>query len=161
MEARLPAKAGDLWSVLIELPGSDLMDLMAHCASLAVNAVRDPHDRRPGAWAQADVLATAARLDMTANWTATVGSYFSRVAKARILEAVVEAMSQPEADRIAGFKKGDMAEAAELLVAGKGWLPPLLRTAAAVAPEEGDQGGTSEAADEGMVDSDAYPFAAE
>jgi ParB family chromosome partitioning protein len=153
---RLPAKAGEVWAVLIELNGSDLMDLMAHCASLAINAVRDPHDRRPGAWAQADVLATTARLDMTGTWTATAASYFSRVAKARTLEAVGEAVGKPEADRISGFKKGDMAEAAELLVAGKGWLPPLLRTAPAAETV------IALVAEEGAaVDPDAYPFAAE
>jgi ParB family chromosome partitioning protein len=127
--ARLPARAQDLWSALLDLPGSDLLDLMAHCASLAVSAVRDPHDRRVGAWAQAEVLATAVGLDMTTTWTATAASYFSRVAKARMLEAVEEAVGKPDVDRIAGFKKADMADSAELLVAGKGWLPPLLRTA--------------------------------
>lgn len=134
--ARLPAKAADLWPVLVGLAGSDLLDLMAHCASLAVSAVRDPHDRRVGAWAQAEVLATASGLDMTTTWTATAASYFGRVAKARMLEAVTEAVGKPEADRIAGFKKADMAESSELLIAGTGWLPPQLRTARAKSPDD-------------------------
>ena len=64
-----------------------------------------------------------------------------------------------EAGRIAGFKKGDMAEAAERLVEGRGWLPPLLRTVPAVSSEEGD---ARTGGEPGVVDpDDAYPFAAE
>lgn len=157
--ARLPGEARDLWAALVAMSASDLLDLLAHCASLALNAVRDPHDRRPGAWAHAEALATALRLDMTANWTATAASYFGRVSKARVLEAVAEGVGQPDADRIAGMKKADMAEAAETLLAGKGWLPPLLRTAASDPAREA--GGPSEADDGPAFEADAYPFAAE
>ena len=43
-------------------------------------------------------------------------------------EAVCEAVSQDAAQRMAGLKKPEMAEAAEAAVAATGWLPPLLRT---------------------------------
>ncbi len=154
---RLPAKAADLWSALVDLSGSDLLDLMAHCASLAVSAVRDPHDRRVGTWAQAEVLATACGLDMTTTWTATASSYFSRVAKARMLEAVTEAVGKPEAERIAGFKKADMAESSELLVAGTGWLPQVLRTAK---PQTSDDPAATVSEPAPATD-DGYAFAAE
>ena len=126
--ARLPEKADELWAVVTDLPPSERLDLMALCAGVGVLAVRDPHDRRPGAWAHAETLATLVGLDMTGTWTATAASYFSRVSKARVLEAVTEATSAEEAGRIAAFKKVDMADAAERLVEGSGWLPPLLRT---------------------------------
>ena len=45
-------------------------------------------------------------------------------------EAVREAVSDEAAERIGGLKKPDMAAAAEALLAGTGWLPGLLRTAA-------------------------------
>ena len=153
--SRLPRDARDLWAVLIAMPGSDLLELLAHCASLAVSAVRDPHDRRPGGWAHAEVLATAVGLNMTTTWIATAASYFTRVSKARVVEAVEEGVGKPEADRIAGLKKTDMAEAAETLIAGKGWLPPLLRTAKAEAEPR------SEEAEPPSTDDDAYSFAAE
>lgn len=73
-------------------------------------------------------MATAVGLDMRRTWTVTSDSYFSRVSKPRILEAVTEAVNEVEAGRIAGFKKTDMAEAAERLVEGTGWLPSILRT---------------------------------
>lgn len=153
---RLPNEARDLWAALIGMSGSDLLALLAHCASLGVNAVRDPHDRRPGAWAQAETLATALGLDMTRTWTATAASYFGRVSKARVLEAVEEGVSKTDADRIAGMKKADMAEAAETLIADKGWLPPLLRTAVKAESEvDADVDGTRQ------PDDDAYSFAAE
>ncbi len=160
---RLPSRADDLWSALVEMPGSELVDLMAHCASAAINAVRDPHDRRYGAWAQAEVLATALGLDMTTTWTATAGSYFSRVSKARMLEAVEEAVGKAEAERIVGFKKAEMAEAAELLVAGKRWLPPLLRTVPAVTVADAGPGEPAPQASEeaAPMTEDGYSFAAE
>lgn len=134
--SRLPEEARDLWGVLIALPPSALLDLMACCAGVGLYAVRDPHDRKPDAWAHAETLATVAGLDMTGTWTATAASYFSRVPKAQVLEAVTEATNADEAGRIAGFKKGDMAQAAERLLEGRGWLPEVLRTAPAVAPDD-------------------------
>jgi len=152
--ARLPERPEDLWGVVAALPPSEQLDLMACCAGVGIYAVRDPHDRRPGALAQAETLATAVGLNMAETWSATAASYFSRVSKARVLDAVTEAVNPEEAGRIAGFKKADMVEAAERLVEGKGWLPVPLRTVSDAAEPE-DQG-----ADEPRVD-DAYSFAAE
>ena len=152
--ARLPERPEDLWGVVAALAPSDQLDLMACCAGVGLYAVRDPHDRRPGALAQAETLATAVGLNMAETWAATAASYFSRVSKARVLDAVTEAVNPEEAGRIAGFRKADMAEAAERLVEGKGWLPVPLRTVSDAAEPE-DQG-----ADEPR-DDDAYSFAAE
>ena len=62
--ARLPERAEDLWGVVFGLAPSDQLDLMACCAGVGLYAVRDPHDRRPGALAQAETLATVVGLDM-------------------------------------------------------------------------------------------------
>lgn len=125
--SRVPKEADDLWAFVEGLPVTELLDLLAHCASMTVNAVRAPFDRRPGAWAHADRLAQAVDLDMSGYWTATVASYLGRVTKARIGEAVWEAVSEAAAERIGGLKKPDMASEAEALLAGTGWLPSLLR----------------------------------
>ena len=117
------------------MAATDLLDLLAHCASLTVNAVRAPFDRKPGAWAHADRLAQAVSLDMTGYWSPTVASYLGRVTKARIGEAVREAVSDETAERISGLKKPDMASEAEALLAGKGWLPSLLRAPVPVEAE--------------------------
>ena len=63
-----------------------------------------------------------------AGWVPTAASYLDRVTKAQILSAVREARGDKDADRIAGFKKPEMVEAAEELLAGSDWLPVPLRT---------------------------------
>lgn len=133
--SRVPKAADELWAFIQGLSATDLLDLLAHCASLTVNAVRAPFDRKPGAWAHADRLAEAVDLDMTGYWSPTVGSYLGRVTKARIREAVREAVSDEAAERIGSLKKPDMATEAEALLAGKGWLPGLLRQPVPVSGE--------------------------
>ena len=60
--------------------------------------------------------------------TPTIETYLGRVTKARILLAVEEARGSRAASRIGNLRKGEMAEAAEPLLAGTGWLPEPLRT---------------------------------
>jgi ParB family chromosome partitioning protein len=137
--ARLPREASEVWDCVSAFGAGDLMDLLAHCVSLGISAVRNPLDRRPAAWDHADRLARAAGLDMTTTWTATAERYLARVTKARILEAVAEARGAEVAERISDLKKTEMVETAEVLLAGTGWLPPLLRTAKADASVEAAQ----------------------
>ncbi len=130
---RMPGDAADLWSLLFHMTGQDRNALLAHCASLCVNAVR-LYEGRPQALRHADHLAQAVGLDMTAYWTPTVESYFGRVTKAHMLAAVREAASTDEARQIEGMKKAAMAEAAGERVVGTGWLPSLLRPPVIYAP---------------------------
>ena len=125
----MPRDVADLWSFVAELDQASLMALLAHCASLTVNAVRIPWEQKPNARATTEKLASAVALDMTAHWTPTTRTYLGRVTKAHILAAVCEGVSDEAAEQITGLKKPDMAEAAEQLLAGTGWLPSLLRTA--------------------------------
>jgi ParB family chromosome partitioning protein len=133
--ARLPREASEVWDALSGFGAGELMDLLAHCVSLAINAVRNPLDRKPAAWDHAERLASAAGLDMTTTWTPTAERYLGRVPKARILEAVAEARGAEVAARISDQKKTEMVETAEVLLSGTGWLPPLLRTKKAETPE--------------------------
>jgi ParB family chromosome partitioning protein len=123
----LPQDPKALWDHVVGLDHDSLMALLAHCVAHGVNAVHS-WERRPGAWGHADALAAHLRLDMTTTWAATAERYFARVTKARIASAVREAVSDEAAAKIADLKKPQMAEAAEALVAGTGWLPELLRT---------------------------------
>jgi len=125
----LPKAPEDLWDVLIDFDSDSRQALFAHCVSLTLNAVHEANNRRPGALAHANILATALNLDMAAvGWTPTAEAYLSRVTKAQILEAVREAKCDDAADRIAGLKKPEMVTAAEELLEGSGWLPEPLRT---------------------------------
>lgn len=123
---QMPARIGDAWAFVVELDLDSRMSLLAHCASLSVNAVQT-WERRPQVQAHADALAQAVSLDMTAYWSATSASYLGRVTKARIVEAVSEGVSPEAAERIKPLKKGEMADEAEKLLAGTDWLPVLLR----------------------------------
>ncbi|MBB5046092.1 ParB family chromosome partitioning protein [Rhodopseudomonas rhenobacensis] len=125
----LPKESADLWDALQEWDGDSQAGLFAHIVSLSVNAMYEPWNRRPRAFAHADRLAQAVDLDMAAaGWKPTVDNFLGRVTKARILQAVTQAKDQRAADRIEHLKKGDMAAEAETLLADTGWLPEPLRT---------------------------------
>lgn len=128
--ADMPRDVADLWRFVAGLDHASLMALLAHCASLTVNAVKLPWESsKCRAHETADKLATAVRLDMAAHWTPTVRNYFGRVTKAHIVAVVREALGDEAAAQIADKKKTEMTEAAEQLLTGTGWLPPVLRTA--------------------------------
>lgn len=125
----LPKESVDLWDTLSGWDRDSRTALFAHVVSLSVNAVHEAWNRRPRALAHADRLAQAVALDMSAaGWKPTVDTFLGRVTKARILQAVTEAKGARAAERIAHLKKGDMARAAESLLADSGWLPEALRT---------------------------------
>ena len=151
--ANLPKAPEDLWAALAEWDSDSRDALFAHCVSMTVNAVQEPHYRKPRQIAHADVLAGTLGLDIAkAGWAPTADSYLGRVTKAQILAAVREAKGDKDADRIAGFKKSDMVEAAEELLAGTDWLPQPLRTPPLV--EEPDEP-EFEIVDDGDVEPEA------
>ena len=125
---RMPRDVADLWGFIVGLDDERRMALLAHCAARTVNALRLPWDRKPRSLQTADRLASALALDVAKDWTPTVDSYLGRVTKAHIVEAVTEGVSKDAASRITDMKKPDMAQAAEQLLAGSGWLPAVLRT---------------------------------
>src|SRR4051794_17619371 len=131
---RLPRQPEGLWDYVIDLDGDSRAALFAHCAAATVNALSQSYDRRPRALAHADRLATLTGLDMAQAWTPTVDAYLGRVTKAQILEAVREAKGETSAQLIEHLKKGDMAQEAERLLQGTGWLPQPLRTPGLTAP---------------------------
>ena len=69
----------------------------------------------------------ALKLAMTHYWQPPAEGYFGQVSKRLILEAMREGIGPGAAAKIDGHKKDAMAKRAEALLAGKGWLPTLLR----------------------------------
>ena len=129
---RLPA-SGELWTWIDTQDASTRLELLAYCVARTIDAVRQPNGRRR-ALAHADQLATSVSLDMAAWWEPAGERYLVRVPKTRILEAVREGVSEREAENLAGLKKDAMILHAERLLAGKGWLPEVLRAPALPAP---------------------------
>jgi ParB family transcriptional regulator, chromosome partitioning protein len=127
--AQLPEREDELWDTLTGFDADRRAALLAHCASLSVNAVQEPWNRSAQRIGHADTLARAVNLDMAAaGWSATVENYLGRVPKARILEAVREAKGEAGVQLIDHLKKPDMAREAERLLAGTRWVPEPLRT---------------------------------
>lgn len=125
--ARMPEDPQALWAFVEGLETNELMALLAHCASLALNAVQRTGDRpQTGGLAHAGILASAMKHDLTRYWQPTAAGYLGRVSKELILEAVREGAGEKAARQIADLKKAAMALRAEELLAEKGWLPPLL-----------------------------------
>jgi ParB family chromosome partitioning protein len=91
---QLPRESGALWDFLVGLDPDSRLALLAHCASLSVNAVQVPWERRSLALAHADQLAMALGLDMARYWTATAESYFGRITRRRSLTPSVMAPLQ-------------------------------------------------------------------
>ena len=126
---QLPREPGDLWDALMAFDADSRDALFAHCVAMSVNAVHEPWNRRLRALAHADCIADAIGLDVAAaGWSPTVENYFGRVTKARILLAVREAKGEQAAQHLEHLKKGEMAERAQELLNGSGWLPEPLRT---------------------------------
>lgn len=135
--AALPKEPAELWDVLTGFELDSRQALFAHCVAMSVNAAFEPYNRRPRALAHADRLAEALDLDMVAaGWVPTVETYLGRVTKARILGAVREACGERAAKSIDHLKKGDMADKAQALLAGSGWLPEPLRTPGRAIPAQ-------------------------
>ncbi|WP_108610692.1 ParB/RepB/Spo0J family partition protein [Aminobacter sp. MSH1] len=145
-----------LWEFLLGLDEASRKALFAHCASLSLNAVVEPWNKRPGALAHADALAATLQFDMVeAGWAPTVDNYLGRVTKARIIQAVREARGEDSAQLIDHMKKDLMAREAARLLEGSNWLPEPLRLAGDDAVAEAAEAVTNEMTDEAALDGDA------
>lgn len=152
----LPKEPEQLWDTLQDFDGDGRQTLFAHCVSLSVNAVFEAYNRKPKAIAHADRLAQAVDLDMVAaGWAPTIDTFFGRVTKARILASAREARGEQAAQLIDHLKKVEMAEKAEGLLAGSGWLPEPLRTPGRELPPVVEA--ASEEATEDALDANSEP----
>lgn len=120
--ARLPEQPGEWPSWLIGQPEADLIDLLALCGALTVNAL-------PGAGAagSANAIAAALGLDMADWWEPTAEAYLNHVPKAQIVAALKEAGPELAGGGVETMKKNALVIAAASRLAGTRWLPEPLR----------------------------------
>jgi ParB family transcriptional regulator, chromosome partitioning protein len=123
---RLPSDPAELWVFIDGLAQTDRLALLAHCVALSANTVET---RGHAEGHHAAPLVRAVGLDMAVYWQPNAANYLTRVNKERILEALREGGTN-DLETVARLKKPAMAAAAEAALAGKGWLPQLLRTPA-------------------------------
>jgi ParB family chromosome partitioning protein len=128
---QLPNSPEGLWDWLSAQDTATRLGLLAYCAGCSVNAVRKRHERADtDRLNHTDRMALALGLDMTQWWQPTARSYFRHVPKARVLEAVTEAVTPEAAENLAKLKKDALAAEAERRLSGTGWLPVILRAPA-------------------------------
>lgn len=120
--ARLPQNQGEWLRWLIAVPQDELIDLLALCAALTVNALP-----ATGASAQANAIASAVGLDMADWWEPTAEGYLAHVPKAQIVQALTEAAPDLARGGVEAMKKDALVIAAASRLAGKRWLPGPLR----------------------------------
>lgn len=120
--AKLPSDPESLFAWLLVQSLDDLLALVAICVSASLNGVHTDEGPHP-----IDALAQVASLDMREWWAPTAEGYLGGLPKARILQIVTEAVSASAAAPLGKLKKGPLATAAEHLLVGTGWLPPILR----------------------------------
>jgi len=141
--AGLPANPAQLWEWCLSQSRDALLDLLALCAALTVNAVQgkgDPSGSRR--LRHADALARALKLDMSAWFTPGAENYFGRVSRTHILAAVQEATGNAPAPAWAKMKKSELAVLAERQITGTGWLPGPVRIAQAACEADNNDADT-------------------
>ena len=119
---RLPEQTSTWFAWLMELPRAELLDLLALCTSLTLNAL--PGN---GAVSDANMLAEAVGLDMADWWEPTAQSYLNHVPKAQIVQALKEVGPDLVDDGVGTMKKDVLIVKAASRLAGKRWLPAPLR----------------------------------
>ena len=119
---RLPEQPSTWFAWLIALPQSELLDLLALCAALTLNALPSA-----GAANDANALAEAVGLDMADWWEPTAQGYLNHVPKAQIVQALKEAGPDLADDGVGAMKKDVLVVKAASRLAGKHWLPASLR----------------------------------
>ncbi len=119
---RLPVGASDRLAWLIELPQTDLLELLTLCTAMTVNAL-------PGAGAafDANALAAAVELDMADWWEPTPARYLNHVPKSQIIVALKEAGPGLTEGGVEAMKKEALVACASARLAGRRWLPLPLR----------------------------------
>jgi len=134
----MPGEHAEILPWLLELSNAEVLTVLAPLVASTVSAGADDWSRGMGLSLEAQA-AQAAELDMREYWEATPESYFQRVSKAQIGQAVTEAGAGPFS---LDGKKAELAAAAARLTAGTGWLPSLLRMPPM---ESGDEPASGEA----------------
>lgn len=120
--ARLPEDQSEWLGWLIGLPPAELIDLLALCGALTVNALP-----AAGAEGSANAIAAALGLDMADWWEPTAEAYLNHVPKAQIVAALKEAGPELAGGGVEAMKKDALVSAAASRLAGTRWLPEPLR----------------------------------
>lgn len=128
MASKLPENPATLLDWCLAQSRKTLLELLALCVAVSVNAVQRKQDRPDGERLQhANAVARALKLDMTAWFTPDAENFFGRISRAQILAALQDAKGAEPAPAWLKLKKAELATVAARQVEGTGWLPEALR----------------------------------
>ena len=119
---RLPQQRDEWFGWLIELPQSEVLELLTLCAALTVNALPNA-----GTATDANDVVRALGLDMADWWEPSAEGFLNHVSKSQIVQVLKEARPDLGLRDVEGMKKDVLARTAEGYLKGKRWLPPTLR----------------------------------
>jgi ParB family chromosome partitioning protein len=125
-----------LWIWLLEADQTVLLDLLAYCVALTLDAVYRKNETQSTCLTESRDIAKAVSLDMADWWQPTRALIFDHLTKGQIMEAVAEVISPSTAKYLAEMKRADMAGRAEELLRGSRWLPLTLRAEAEEIPSD-------------------------
>jgi ParB family chromosome partitioning protein len=129
-KAEVPATGLSLAWLVAQTPEM-LLDMLAFAVARSIDTVQG--DESPNA--AFDELAAAVKLDMAVWWQPTKEGYYAHLTKARLMELVGTQLSKQAAVPMEGVSKEAAAHMAEQALATSGWLPPVLRSGAAMEPK--------------------------
>ena len=129
-EDLLPTNINDVFDWLMKQEQSVLLDLLAFCTACSLNTVESREVVSNLSRSRTITnYAKAVKLDMADWWEPTRETYFAQVSKQHIIDVVSKNVSPEAALPMAELKKVPLCETAEQHMAGKRWLPDVLKVA--------------------------------
>ncbi len=118
---------GDVDELLVwlrEQPTDTVLQILALCTALQFEVVTENAHATPGG----NVIFPVFGIDMADWWEPTRATFFDHITRAQIEATVADVCDDAQAQVLAGLKGKEVAAGrAEQMVAGKRWLPELLR----------------------------------
>ncbi|WP_287955606.1 ParB/RepB/Spo0J family partition protein [Achromobacter sp.] len=122
----IPEDDGAVLPWLLAHSQADVISMLAVLTSATIYRHRShAHGTETG---HLDRLSEIVGLDMSKWWQPTAQSYLAHVSKERMASVVAQEVGNEQAQQLLAMKKAQAAAAAEELLAGKGWVPELMRT---------------------------------
>ena len=119
---KLPSSETEMLDALLTFTDSEIQELMTYCVSRNLR-VHWPHKDATERYKKLNSLLGA---DVKNHWKPTASTFFNRLKKPQIMNALKQANVGIESLN-EGMKKGDMAQKAEVLIQqNPDWLPELL-----------------------------------
>lgn len=110
---------------LLEAPVDTVLSLLSAASACAIDASIAAHDKAHET--SIGEIVAALGIDFAEHWEPTRETFLAHVPRPVIEQAVREARGDADVGKLEGLKKDQAIDAAEQLLAGRGWLPKPLR----------------------------------